>query len=286
MRRIALVDLLHARAGDPPISLGIASIAASLKRARVPHRVFAHNVATPQSREALTSLADAVADWRPHVAGIGAYVWNDLHLNPLARQLRARNVKVLFGGPQISYHDPKVEGQTLEALYPHADFFIRGRGEQAVVDLAKGVHARGLHVARAAQRRFSAPPRACGCSRRAWPLRTAVCLPGRGAERGARTGAPRFLRRSFSACSSCSVLSLAWFSSACAPRSRHFVSPSADGVCTRSRCGSDSRRTLFSASFFLFALISSAFCFRAASFAAIASSRFFASASAIALHPG
>ena len=67
MRRIALVDLLHARAGDPPISLGIASIAASLKRARVPHRVFAHNVATPPSRQALTSLADAVADWRPHV---------------------------------------------------------------------------------------------------------------------------------------------------------------------------------------------------------------------------
>ena len=69
------------------------------------------------------------------------------HINPLARQLRARNVKVLLGGPQISYHDPKVAEQTLEKLYPHADFFIRGRGEQAVVDLAKGVHARGLHVA-------------------------------------------------------------------------------------------------------------------------------------------
>ena len=66
MRRIALVDLLHARAGDPPISLGIASIAASLKRARVPHRVFAHNVAAPPSHRALMSLADAVADWRPH----------------------------------------------------------------------------------------------------------------------------------------------------------------------------------------------------------------------------
>ena len=51
MRRIALVDLLHARAGDPPISLGIASIAASLKRARVPHRIFAHNVAAPPSND-------------------------------------------------------------------------------------------------------------------------------------------------------------------------------------------------------------------------------------------
>ena len=100
-----------------------------------PCPVSAHtgNVATPPSRETLASLADVVADWRPDVAGLGAYAWNEPYLNPLARQLRARGVSVLLGGPQISYHEPKVEERTLEKLYPHANFFIRGRGEQAVV---------------------------------------------------------------------------------------------------------------------------------------------------------
>ena len=76
--------------------------------------------------------AYAVTAWEPNVAGIGAYVWNEPYINPLTRELRSRNVEVLLGGPQISYHEPIHEEFTLEELYPHANYFIRGRGERAV----------------------------------------------------------------------------------------------------------------------------------------------------------
>ena len=75
----ALVDLLHrvhTRIGDLQISLGIASIGAALKTASIPHRIFSKNVAQAPSSGDIEQLADAVATWKPNVAGIGAYVWN------------------------------------------------------------------------------------------------------------------------------------------------------------------------------------------------------------------
>jgi radical SAM superfamily enzyme YgiQ (UPF0313 family) len=63
----------------------------------------------------------------------GAYVWGEELLRSVLRLLRAGGFagRIVLGGPQISYGS-----QNLEALYPEADAFVRGYGEDALRRLA------------------------------------------------------------------------------------------------------------------------------------------------------
>eukprot|EP01133_Synstelium_polycarpum_P001365 gene1365-1567_t len=65
-------------------------------------------------------------------SAFGAFVWNETHLTGILDKLEKHpqrsKVKILLGGPQVSYA-PK---GTLERYYPTADYFIRGYAEDAM----------------------------------------------------------------------------------------------------------------------------------------------------------
>lgn len=133
-RRIILIDFIWARDGDPRISLGHASLLAALRRnpnLDVYALTFSVNEAGAQLEQiarqvlALTAgLPSADVD-----IAVGAYVWGEDILNALLPLLRKQGFhgRILLGGPQITY-----AGAGLEKIYPDADAFVRGYGEDAL----------------------------------------------------------------------------------------------------------------------------------------------------------
>jgi radical SAM superfamily enzyme YgiQ (UPF0313 family) len=136
MRRLALVGLDWLRPKDPPLSLGLASIVANLRRHAVPHEVHAINVANGLDQDALERVISSDAT----DICIGAFVWNEPHVQEILRHV-GDHQRVVLGGPQVSY----AEIGTLESYYPRADVFIRGYAEDALAQYAMGHHVPGIH---------------------------------------------------------------------------------------------------------------------------------------------
>jgi radical SAM superfamily enzyme YgiQ (UPF0313 family) len=152
-RSIILVDLYWTRDKDPRIPLGHASLLAALA---LEPDLDVHSVVVPVNLghidpEALaTRILACVWEEAPGAVdvAIGAYVWAEELVQRLLPLLRARGFRgrIILGGPQISY-----AGNDLERIYPHADAFVRGYGEDALAQLVrapgrpsiKGVHYAG-----------------------------------------------------------------------------------------------------------------------------------------------
>lgn len=154
MRYPVLVAFDHVRPKDPPFSLGVASIAASLYARRIPFGVHRVNVSRGGPHVVAGALRHAFGyktnrDTTDVI--VGAFVWNEPYVQAYMEHLKRGGFRGRIGvaGAQVSY----ASAGTLEALYPHADFFIRGFAEDAVVDLATddqdaGVRGQnGLHWA-------------------------------------------------------------------------------------------------------------------------------------------
>lgn len=150
-RRIILVSIDWTRDKDPRTPLGHASIVASLRRAGVEVRAFsfAINRAGFSEEHLLRTLLESVRDAGTEQVdvGLGVYVWNDRVVKSLLAALRRHGFKgrIILGGPQISY-----AGAGLEQLYPEADAFVRGYGEEAMVALAatsERIQFTGVHWA-------------------------------------------------------------------------------------------------------------------------------------------
>ncbi len=153
-RHLVLVDLYWTRDKDPRVPLGHASLLAALEQhanLSVTSRCYAVNASTTADF-IVTDLLDAIdGDERADIA-IGAYVWGEALLRSVLLRLRVAGFtgRIILGGPQISY-----SGAGLEALYPEADCFIRGYGEEALAKVASsdrvpnisGVHRAGSHDA-------------------------------------------------------------------------------------------------------------------------------------------
>lgn len=144
--RMILVDLFWTRDKDPRVPLGHASLFTTL-RARTSVDVRRMAIAVNTSKHDVTALA---ADILAHAEGcaseevdiaIGAYVWGEAILQELLPRLRALGFKgrIILGGPQLTYM-----GKGLEAIYPDADIFIRGYGEDALCKLAAGFNPRSI----------------------------------------------------------------------------------------------------------------------------------------------
>jgi hypothetical protein len=143
-RRIVLVDLYWTRDKDPRVPLGHGSLLAALRaapdldsRSLVLAVNCGHSTADIAAR--ILEQVDGVTADRVDVA-IGAYIWNEPIVQDLLPMLRAKGFdgRIILGGPQISY-----QGAGVELVYPHADVFVRGQGESALVALAQT----GNHVA-------------------------------------------------------------------------------------------------------------------------------------------
>ena len=147
-RPTILLSLDWRRPKDPKTGLGTASIAAALHAAGVPTQVVYDHV----NRDGFTlesvkkRLATAIAAAGPDcIVGIGAFVWNEPEVQAILPWLAARGVDVVLGGPQVSYCEAGVP----EAEYPDVYAFVRGYGEQGMVDLATGRGAtplNGVHI--------------------------------------------------------------------------------------------------------------------------------------------
>lgn len=149
MSPVILVSLDWRRPQDGKTGLGIGSIAAALQAADVPWRIVEAQVNSADFSldQVLAELLQAIAEAGPGcLVGFGTYVWNDLEVQSLIRQIKGTGTRIVLGGPQISY---MAVGQ-LESIYPGADYFVRGQGEMAMVALARGelpddcgIHAAG-----------------------------------------------------------------------------------------------------------------------------------------------
>lgn len=147
-RPVVLLSLDWRRAKDPKTGLGTASIAAALRANEVPTQVVYDAVNRPGFRvESIQNrLAEAIRSAGSDcLVGVGAFVWNEPEVQALLPWLREQGVRIVLGGPQVSYCGP---GQP-ELEYPGVHAFVRGHGEQGMVDLALGRGAspsNGVHV--------------------------------------------------------------------------------------------------------------------------------------------
>lgn len=145
-RRMILLDLFWTRDKDPRIPLGHASLMSSLRRDTsidVHSVVVAVNAGTDgidSATERILELARGGGAGSVDLAA-GAYVWGENMLRGILASLRRRGFRgrIILGGPQVSYAGPG-----LEALYPEADVFVRGYGEDALLALARAPHRQPL----------------------------------------------------------------------------------------------------------------------------------------------
>lgn len=151
-RTVVLVEPYWTRNKDPRVPLGHASLLAALRH----HGVSVHSMPVPVNvaHLDLSILAEEVMERCGRArseeidVAIGVYVWGETLVRGLITLLRACGYRgrIILGGPQISYAGPG-----LEALYPEADVFVRGYGEDALAQLARapgrpsiaGVHHAG-----------------------------------------------------------------------------------------------------------------------------------------------
>jgi radical SAM superfamily enzyme YgiQ (UPF0313 family) len=150
-RRILLVSIDWTRDKDPRVPLGHASILAALQGAGLDALGASFSINVPGfSKASILEWLHAAGHGVPPESldvGFGVYVWNDRVVKHLLTTLRQEGFRgrIILGGPQISYSGPG-----LERLYPEADCFIRGYGEEALVALASSatrIHPLGVHWA-------------------------------------------------------------------------------------------------------------------------------------------
>ena len=133
-RRLVLLALDWTRSKDPRVPLGHASLLASLRRSGAEATSLNIPLNAPGTRfeTIFARIAAALTTTAPADLGIGAYIWNESYVQRLLPALRSAGYRgrIILGGPQISY-----QSHDLERLYPEADAFVRGYGEQALVEL-------------------------------------------------------------------------------------------------------------------------------------------------------
>ncbi|MGY0562644.1 MAG: B12-binding domain-containing radical SAM protein [Paraglaciecola chathamensis] len=140
-KHIVFVSADWERPQDGRSNLGAASILASLKSAGIPYTLIEDAVNatdfdyTQLEARVLAAVHEREVLDQECLVGIGAYIWNEPVTQQLTEVIRTRtSAPIVLGGPQISY----AEAGTLENLYPYANIFVRGNGEQAMVALAQG----------------------------------------------------------------------------------------------------------------------------------------------------
>lgn len=137
-----LIALDWTRPKDPPLSLGHASILAyALQRnIAVSQRSWAVNNSTFKAAEVVDHIISVSAacgnnDGKDLDVAFGVFIWNEFEIQKILKALKTDfndsfKGRIILGGPQISYTK-----SSLEKHYPHADVFIRGYAEMAIVDL-------------------------------------------------------------------------------------------------------------------------------------------------------
>lgn len=131
-RRLLFLSFDWGRSKDPLLSLGQASMIANLKKHRIPVNAASWHINQPDfDMQHVYDLISKNSSSETDIA-IGAYIWNEPYIQSLLQFIRHSRFpgRIILGGPQVSYVKHGIEN-----YYPQADIFIRGYGEQALVDL-------------------------------------------------------------------------------------------------------------------------------------------------------
>lgn len=137
-QQIVLVDFYWTRNKDPRVPLGHASLLASLKTLpNIDVHSLVYTVNKRVSKDDVVQDILRLAKGCPHSStsvAFGAYVWGEALLQSVLPELRRQGFRgrIILGGPQISY-----SGLGLESIYPDADVFVRGYGEDALCLVAQ-----------------------------------------------------------------------------------------------------------------------------------------------------
>ncbi len=151
-RRVVLASLDWTRPKDPRVPLGMASLVAALNHAGHVEVIARSWSIVDDDFDPKAVVAEVLAQATGCSSddvdvGIGVYVWNDHHIHWIIARLRSAGFagRIVLGGPQVTYASPG-----LERIYPEADAFVRGYGEDPLVALTatrlKAV-CDGLHYA-------------------------------------------------------------------------------------------------------------------------------------------
>ena len=126
------IVLFSLNASRTHTNLAIRCLAKSLKQNGFDEVVLIERTEKDNRNDTLASLYGERAD----LYGFSTYIWNvDAHLT-FAQNLKQLlpNSKILFGGPEVSYHD-----ESFVDCHPYIDHLIRGEGEDAIVTLAQAI---------------------------------------------------------------------------------------------------------------------------------------------------
>ena len=129
---IALLGLNWYREKDPRTPLGLATIATYLslhvKFSDDPRLYFLNY----DVRDNLSDALHEILEINPRILGIGVYVWNTKQTGEILQGLRKLGYAgvIVLGGPEITYGDHKLKEE-----YPEANYFIRGDGEKAFLNV-------------------------------------------------------------------------------------------------------------------------------------------------------
>ena len=132
---------------EPPFSLATASILANMKSMdlNIQAKTWAVNDTNYSYEQVFDDILNKITPSTD--IALGVYVWNDKSVADICRSLREKghNGLIILGGPQITYTK-----SGLENLYPHANVFIRGYAEDALIQLYTNEFnqpIRGIHYA-------------------------------------------------------------------------------------------------------------------------------------------
>jgi radical SAM superfamily enzyme YgiQ (UPF0313 family) len=151
-RKVLLLSLDWTRDKDPRIPLGHASLLATIKQigdVNVTSYSFPVNADNFDCQYILQTILQWASNFTSDVLDlcIGVYIWNEGHVTWLLKKLRQARFfgRIILGGPQISYAE-----RGLETLYPEADVFVRGYGEDAlshIIQTSEHITFPGIHWA-------------------------------------------------------------------------------------------------------------------------------------------
>ncbi len=141
------------RPKDPPMSLGQASILATLQQRNPSLPVIPKSWSVNDPSFSASQVVEFVMDQvcsspneTIHFA-LGAFVWNETFTQEIIKTLKHKHRfpgTIILGGPQVSYVK-----QGLEQYYPEADVFIRGYAEDALSRLfSQEEPVQGVHFAK------------------------------------------------------------------------------------------------------------------------------------------
>jgi radical SAM superfamily enzyme YgiQ (UPF0313 family) len=143
-KQIISIALDWTRPKDPPISLGQAAIVANLKHHEIPfvQGAWAVNDENFKAKDVANFVMQHQSP--DSILAIGGFIWNEKALQEILTTVKQEGFtgKTLLGGPQVSYTQ-----SGLEKIYPQVDIFVRGYAEDAIVQLSKNNHSRGIHYA-------------------------------------------------------------------------------------------------------------------------------------------